>query len=669
MRPVVVLGLVLVALAALLVALFSILAPDGEQRNGPTPVAPSAEPTDARPVDLVRAPEEPGGRVEGEPVEAEPADPRTALATAPGDVITRLIGRVSNRKGEAVPAARVVVFRNRVPMHIAMLQLAIDQRRPKVDALEVKTDANGDYSLHLAEAANDYTVIVEHPAYARHESQNVEVRAGVENRHDVVLAEGITCVGYVTNMSGAAVEGARLVLMSQLEAALPGAEWEHSDRLETVTDHTGLYTFKNVAPGNRSLTCSAPGYGTQTRPNLTYEFTSPPKCPDFRLEQGCQVGGRVFGPDRRGILGATIEAISSATATSSRGTTKSVAEGQFLIENLAPGQYTLIVRAPGYSEHREPRIECGIATLEIELSEQGGISGMVVDGRSGAPLSDFRVSVRTVTPSSTVFGRAFRDQAFRGTNGRFEFKGLEQGTYVVEANGGEFAPSFSAPVTVSQGLITPDVVVSMTGGGRIVGRVVDAVSREPIQGARVVTFDNEFQDNAFTQLLAPVIPRMTAERQATSDENGEFELKGLNSQIYQLQITSQTHAQRTIHDRRIVDGAIDDLGTIVLSPGATLRGTVYDAAGQPLAGAEVSVAPAPTGQGMALGTNYTRRTGSDGRYLLPHVVEGTYSVSATRSAQLTGNPFDKILDMNNSKTTITLVDGTTQVQDLYLGGN
>ena len=130
-------------------------------------------------------------------------------------------------------------------------------------------------------------------------------------------------------------------------------------------------------------------------------------------------------------------------------------------------------------------------------------------------------------------------------------EGAEAGTYVLQGMARNFAPTFSDSFTVTQGLETPDVVVRMTQGGTITGRVVDAQTREPVAGALIATFDNNYIENPFTTLLGGFIPRMTADVKTRSGEDGTFELPALNPEVYQLQVSHPEFTRNVMLDQRV----------------------------------------------------------------------------------------------------------------------
>lgn len=675
-----VVSLVVVAVAALVIALFSVMSKDTDPAQDDfvsrgDAVGPGVElaPRDDRPLEAPPENNQPSERKVAEVDRSTFAPEESNPFLDPEAFTGALAGTVTGPAGQPVNGVQLELVERRYPSHLAVLALAVPGAQEQEKAVFTRSNAKGAFFFERLAPGSDYTLIAKHEEFARQEVPRVLVRPGPEvSVQDVQLSTGLVLSGYVRDSGGSPIEKARLELINQTEAHLP-MDREPTDKLVAETDFQGYFKFPNVAVGTRSLTVKAKGYGSRTRNNLMFDTSKQSLEVDFELEPGLVIAGQIVGPDRRGVAGAAIEASSYQTAMSSRGRTKSQQDGQFLIEDLSAGTYILTVLREGYRDERLPRVEAGDVGLVIQLTEQGGIRGVVVDDRTGNPLTSFRVSVRQVNPNTTVFGRAFRSQKFEHPQGEFELRGLDQGTYVVQGSAPGYAPSFSDSFSIMQGMVTPDVVVRMTQGGTITGKVLDATTRDPVVGAVIGTFDNTYVENPFTELLGPVMPRMTADVKARTDEDGVFVLEGLNAEVYQLQITHSGYTRKTLVDKRVNDGGTVDLSEVLMKRGATLVGTVYDGAGQPLPGADVQMNATGAGgaTGMLPGQMYKGRTNSDGRYELRNVAEGTYRITATRGGGGAGggNPFEKILDMKNSETTVTVIDGQETVQDLYIGAN
>ncbi len=130
---------------------------------------------------------------------------------------------------------------------------------------------------------------------------------------------------------------------------------------------------------------------------------------------------------------------------------------------------------------RLPTLLALVAMAGVTLA--GGISGRVVNARTGDPVEDAVVVAQ---------GRNGGGRAVTNARGLYEIDDLEAGDYAVTAMArGYETARYPRPVTVARG-ITPDINFRLVpkGGGQdkgfITGRVVDAKTGNPIEGALVM---------------------------------------------------------------------------------------------------------------------------------------------------------------------------------------
>src|SRR5262249_22969142 len=150
--------------------------------------------------------------------------------------------------------------------------------------------------------------------------------------------EGTILQGHVRDEAGNPIDKATLVL-DGLE--FQGAPYEPPDRMTSTTDNEGWYAFPNVASGQRMLTVSAAGYGTLTLHGLNFagnqRFTR-----DVVLKVSEMIRGRVVCAGKP-IPGAIVRAFGmSNSQVATRGEATADAQGAFSLENLTPGDYSLL---------------------------------------------------------------------------------------------------------------------------------------------------------------------------------------------------------------------------------------------------------------------------------------------------------------------------------------
>jgi len=689
MRPLTVLILILGAIAALVFAIVSI---SGDRRQHGTVVNKDlvVRPAqDSRETTQLAAPREIVG-----PASALPAGvDRSEVETDPGArgaYVGSIVGLVLDKEGEPVADARVSLLDVESSEVSEAVRLVNDKDPPKPRA-QLVTDASGAFQFRSLEPGR-WTIVVTHDLFDRYEANGIEVPEDGQVEEKITLEDGLSIRGFVVDKAtGAPVQGAVLTLDNPLSAFLPASR-RSAARKETSTDVQGAFGFRNAGGGQKTLIISAKGYATQVRNNFgtswgyvqdskdegedelnavvrgnsgqtAHDTLSNGEEYTFELEPGKTIAGRVVGPNDEGIAGVQIEAINQTGAIGSRGVTSSTANGEFLIEGIGEGFYTVRATAKGFSAQPLQRIETGRTDVEIVLAEQGRISGRVLVGESGKPVEDFVIKVRALHPRNPSWGNVVASGKFHDrANGNFELSSIRQGDYVVEGSARGFASSFSQPFVVSEGQETDDIVVHMTLGGTVRGVVLDSRTGKPLVGALVQTQDNNYVDTEFFNMLASLNDSASTKTSTRTDENGAFELELMTPDTYQVQVVQEGYSPMTLNNIVIGDGKTHDLGRLDLTKGAIVSGTVYGPDNVAEAGATVWMSPTdnnPWGSRQA-------RTDANGNFVLKPADAGVYKLHASRATSSQGNPFSAVVDMRNSEIEISLIEGEVYEQDIYM---
>ncbi|HEY0535419.1 MAG TPA: MFS transporter [Actinoplanes sp.] len=152
---------------------------------------------------------------------------------------------------------------------------------------------------------------------------------------------------------------------------------------------------------------------------------------DVSLSGAGQLQGRVADQGGRPIAGAAI------TLTDARGEVVGSAvtsdDGSYALPDLYPADYTLTATAEGTRPAaRTVSLSAGGDNrVDIVLVTNGTLAGVIRAAASGQPVPD--ASVLAVDQYGTVAGATVT-----GTDGRYEFRDLQPGTYTVTASG--YAP-------------------------------------------------------------------------------------------------------------------------------------------------------------------------------------------------------------------------------------
>jgi protocatechuate 3,4-dioxygenase beta subunit len=656
MRALIVLVLVLVV-AFLAFMFLGSEDPGGGAAVGPVASAPArAEPgSDASlvvPQEDARAPEE--------------VDPDDELGeiTAPS-LSNSLVGYVYDDEGKPLPNALVKLSKDAFQGEALSMQWFLG-KEPKNEFESTRTDKDGKYVFKSISARTDYYIQADHEDFKP--AQEDLVGIGEQGEHagpDVNMVQGASLAGYVYDVARNPVPDAVLHLDS---AYMMGENQVSPDRMSIISDATGYFEFKNVADGPRNCSVIAEGYGMQVRHNFQFKGTPGEKQEhEFQLEPGQPIAGRVFGPDDEPVVGASIMAMKYSNQTSSRGSAMTNENGEFMISDLSQGSFNLMIDAKGYRVARHNRVQVGDVNIQIEMIKQACVSGRVLDA-NGKPIQNFNAVVLRSSPQQNNQAPIFentevREKITTSADGSYTLCGLNPGTFVIKVRSKGLAPRLSEPFTVTDGQAVPDVTVSLSQGGSIKGRLVDAAGAG-VSGARLSTHDDEHGATNLDPFLGGLVDTSTTQRKGKSDPEGYFELPLLNAGRYRVKVEHPVYTTEVRSGIVVGDGGAVDLGTVTLKSGGVVKGKVFDASGGLVDRGFVRLFRADQNETFS----YQSRTDLTGNYTFEHVKPGSYKLSATRRTPSGGgDAFEAILDQQSSVVLINVVDGTTVTRELHLG--
>ncbi len=661
MRPLVVLLLVLVAAVALILAL---------QNFGPsTPTVPLSEvggpaavppPTKAPTPETVQTPKE-TVRTAEEAVQAGEGVNADAAVERPGR--NTLYGLVMNQDKQPLRGAKVQLSRDAMMgQEVAMSWITGVTSGTK--PIVTTSDEKGAYRFQNVIPRRDYFLIASHPNYSPVQEQLVAVGDDGEFQGpNIILKTGSIVQGTVTDTSNNVVPNAEL----WLDSAFYSGQGESPDRLIVKSDLLGHFEFANVYPVAKQLTCSAEGYGTQTRSQVNIQGTPGERViVDIQLSVGQPIGGKVIGSDGAGIKDAVIVAYNTGNNVSYRGETKSLEDGTFALMNLHPGSYILQCEAKGYRQQKNTRVAVGEMNVIIDMLAQACVNGRVVDN-AGNAVTAFTVSVRRLAPNQVPgIGVASEETGLKesfsaATDGNFQICGLDPSTYCLVASSNTSAPTFSEAFAITADRPSINVVVRLSRGGSIKGRIVGP-NGAPIGGAVVTSHDDTFDDDPNDPMFGMMIPTNTTSRRVVTTSEGMFELRFLTPEKYQLRVNHPSFAQGKQREIMVADGQPTDVGQVTLQVGGTVKGTVVGPGGTPLRGGFVHMESDTSD--IVLDT----RSDAEGRFSFSHVRPGNYTLSATVQGVGSDDAFGQIDHMVRSQKLITVSEGSDQTYELSLTG-
>lgn len=294
-------------------------------------------------------------------------------------------------------------------------------------------------------------------------------------------------------------------------------------------------------------------------------------------------------------------------------TVRIVADG----DGLAPSELDASYR--DYDEDLEP----------VVLAKPARIVGVVRDDRGG-PLGGAKVRVGNLAPTTT------------GEHGSFAIDGVSEGERYVTVSASGFVMERVRAVAI--GGETTSLDVTLRRGGAVHGTARNAAG-EPQWKADVFALDGKAN--------------------ARADENGFYEMDGLTPgpvDLLAIAYVDSKGSRKLVQRARGMVRPGETLGLdFVLGEGTRLAGRLTDEGGAPIrALVWIKMTDSPGIVGAWTPSGGETWSEADGRFVIPHVAEGTYTVLVSHHRNKGGGPTSPLLVRENvtvqgSVTTLDLV--------------
>jgi len=353
---------------------------------------------------------------------------------------------------------------------------------------EAATDADGFAGIG-ALSAGSVMLELEHDRLGSPAWQDVEIAAGAVIPLEVVMPEGRTITGTVTDhRTGRPIAGARI-----------GEGWTMKRPVET--DAQGRFRIIGYSRiGRHDLAVSARGYGRERR-EVPVEDDGAPI--DFVLFPAEIAVGRITDSAGIALAGVAVRTVASVHSGGEQridsGSAVTAEDGSFRLDSLHPElPHTLVVMEPGYGRFlldfdaslRGPAGTIDLGT--IALPPAGAIEGELVD-EDGEPMPGEEVYVSgnnadrgRLRPGEQVLGSFYGKTETRRTDdlGRFRYPDLAPGKYRVYARP-RGRPQTSEAVELATGAAEPAFVRLEAGGGDGFRIAVEGPDGAPLPGVAV----------------------------------------------------------------------------------------------------------------------------------------------------------------------------------------
>jgi len=397
----------------------------------------------------------------------------------------------------------------------------------------------------------------------------------------VALGRGAAVAGRVVDDDGQPVAGARVVAASASEP-FPVID---PRRDGAVTGADGAFRLPVVAAGTYRLTASDARHAPATSPPLVLDGTHPREGVELVLAAGASVHGVVRDTAGKPVAAADVRVVAGGHVPwRPQRQAFTGADGRFAFTGLAPREVDVVAWHPiGASAiaaadlAASPDLE-----LTLTLDVTGAIAGVVVDP-AGAPIGDAQVVAEPIGRNDLQKKAEWEvrgvQEAVTDPGGGFRFAGLPPGDYRLRAA----RPGASeVALWLGDGMLARPgdtaVKLVLAGDGGIAGKVAFPDGRPAL---------------AFTVAVGPTNPAPFA------GTDGAFTLD-IAAGDHRIEIAGPGFLTRTLRDVHVDETKVTDLGTITVEPGRSISGRVVDAAGAPVAGAQVAAGRLLSGDGTQL---------------------------------------------------------------------
>lgn len=388
----------------------------------------------------------------------------------------------------------------------------------------VFTDGDGRYSF-TGLTPGIVQVVAEHDDYPQ-VTQEVRIETGKTTR-DLRFSGGVQVSGVVLGPGSEPVSEAQVVLIRDSYGATVPSTRSLGD---------GSFSLTGVPPGRYRARVSKEGYAVSWSRETTEVGEEDVTGLELRLSAGGVLRGQLRGLGREEL--ARAEVVASNRMATVRAQLDG--EGGYRIAPLAPGRWNVKATVESRGRHLVEEIvleaDRATATLDFDFGIGSILTGTVdVDGRPAAGLTVYL----------TATEGAFSNEVRTSSDGSFEIRDLASGLYrliVTTERGFRYVEALAI-----DGDRHLDVEIF---GARVAGRVLDALTGEPIAEAsvRVRPLDGDALGGGHTR----------------TDSTGSFRIEDVPEGPWNLVVRRNGYV---VHERRIeVRGPSEGL-EVKLTPG------------------------------------------------------------------------------------------------------
>lgn len=300
-----------------------------------------------------------------------------------------------------------------------------------------ESGADGSFRFGGLAAGASYVVVTDASGLAQGHSETVPMPAAEEiSGLDVHMAVGHTIHGRLVDEDGNGVSGASFRLAK--------AFWNSMDafnREETVSGGDGSFRIRHVAPGKYNLVPRARGFEEFSVRQLTMPADGDLHDQVFvlkRLAEGF-VSGRVMDESGKPLDGIRLIVGNSGRGPHVSGEAWTDKSGKYRFDGIGKATRLHVEVYPDrFARETRDGIPVNSSDVDFKLSRHARVTGRVLDGRSGEPVTDFKV--RSVSFRIREYGYPDEWKTVHSENGGFVLDEVEPPAVRIEVHADGYAP-------------------------------------------------------------------------------------------------------------------------------------------------------------------------------------------------------------------------------------
>ena len=407
----------------------------------------------------------------------------------------------------------------------------------------------------------------------RREDKTVALALGQQvDGIDFAIKKGLYLRGIVVDTQGNPIE--RVEVTSNDTAG-------HDEGESTTSKQDGTFEHRGFSP-NTQVTIAARREGFSAKPvgplTIGNEDLNDVK---IVMEPGASIAGVVVEKTGKPVANVYVNAQSPEQGYVSGDTTDR--DGQFKVEGLAAGTYSMMLRPSTSGYRRETRSGDPITVAKAQaltgvrlvLTDEKGLTilGRVTNTRR-EPIKDAYVNAHSRSGGSS-YGYAQTD-----ADGRYEVAGLLEGPHMVNVGHNDYSQAQMDEVAAG----SRNVDFVLDDQAAIEGRVVDARTGQPL---------TTFQIGYFNGITDRIHPQMFQNMTTYFDENGVFQLTRVNAGDVTVLAKAEGYAPTSQAFSGVRPGQTVTGVELRLETGSSAEGVVVDSRGVPISGAQVFAGEVP----------------------------------------------------------------------------